>query len=105
MNYRLDGYVQRYKSYLVTKDFSHTYDIHASETFSPIARLNSIRIHFSFAVNLNCPIFQLDIRSAFFYGDLHEMAYMEQPPGMLLGGECGLQIQENVYGLEHSSRA
>jgi len=33
-------------------------------------------------------------KHAFLYGDLQEEVYMEQPPGMLLRGECHVQAQE-----------
>jgi len=57
-----------------------------SETFSPVARLNSIQILFSVAVNIEWPLFQLDVKNAFLYGDLKEQVYMEQPSGILLRG-------------------
>ena len=49
--------------------------------FSPVARLNSICVMFSLAVNQQCQIFQLDVKNAFLYGDLNEEVYIEQPPG------------------------
>ncbi|KAL0337517.1 UNVERIFIED_CONTAM: Retrovirus-related Pol polyprotein from transposon RE1 [Sesamum calycinum] len=57
------------------------------ETFSPVARLNSIRVLFSLAINLNWPMYQMDIKNAFLYGELNETVYMEQPPSYVAQGE------------------
>ncbi|KAL0379315.1 UNVERIFIED_CONTAM: Retrovirus-related Pol polyprotein from transposon RE2 [Sesamum radiatum] len=82
-----DGTLNRYKARLVAKGFTQTYGVDYFETFSPVARLNSIRVLFSLAVNFNWPIYQMDIKNAFLYGDLHETVYMEQPPGYVAQGE------------------
>ena len=86
LKYRPDGSVDRYKARLVVKGYTQTYDVDYFETFSPVARLNFIRILFSVVVNIEWPLFQLDVENAFLYGDLKEQVYMEQPPGILLRG-------------------
>jgi len=49
------------------------------ETFSHVTRLNSIYVMFSSIVNQQWPLFQLDVKNAFLYGNLEEV-YIEQPP-------------------------
>ena len=68
LKYRSDRSVDRYKARLMVK--CYIYDIDYFETFSPIVRMNSIRILFSIAVNMSWPSFQLDIKNAFLYEDL-----------------------------------
>ena len=53
VKHKADGTVERYKARLVARGFSQTYGIDYCETFSPVARMSSIRIHFSLAVNQN----------------------------------------------------
>ena len=53
LNYCHDGSVDRYKARLVAKGYSQAYGIDYFETFSSVARMNSIRIIFSIAVNLS----------------------------------------------------
>jgi len=79
LKYRLDGFVDGYKARLVAKDYTQTYGIDYIETFSPVAKMNFIMIMFSIVVNLSWPLFKLDVKNAFLYGDLQEEVYMEQP--------------------------
>jgi len=58
-----------------------------------VARLNSIRILFSLAVNHQWLIFQLDMKNALLYGDLKEV-FIEQPFGYVAGGEYGVQARK-----------
>jgi hypothetical protein len=51
------------------------------ETFSPVARLNSIQILLSLTINMEWAMFPLDVKNVFMYGDLQKEVYMEQPPG------------------------
>uniref|UniRef100_A0A2N9HYG2 Integrase catalytic domain-containing protein n=1 Tax=Fagus sylvatica TaxID=28930 RepID=A0A2N9HYG2_FAGSY len=76
-----DGTVDRLKARLVAKGFTQTYGLDYTETFSPVAKLNSIRIIISLAANLDWPLHQLDVKNAFLHGDLTKTVYMTQPPG------------------------
>ncbi|KAL0393252.1 UNVERIFIED_CONTAM: Retrovirus-related Pol polyprotein from transposon RE1 [Sesamum radiatum] len=108
LKFRANGTLERYKARLVAKGFTQTYGVDYFETFSPVARLNSIHVLVSLAVNLNWPMYQMDIKNAFLYGDLNETVYMEQPPGYVAQGEkqrMVCKLKKAIYGLKQSPRA
>ena len=93
--------MDRYKARLVAKGYTRTYGVDYFETFSPVARLNSIRIIFSLAVNMDWSMSQLDVKNVFLYGDLHEEVYIEQPPGYVAQGEhIVCRLRKAIYGLK-----
>ncbi|KAL0307734.1 UNVERIFIED_CONTAM: Retrovirus-related Pol polyprotein from transposon RE1 [Sesamum angustifolium] len=89
---RKDGTLERYKARLVAKVFTQTYRVDYFETFSPVSRLNSIRVLFSLEVNLNWTMYQMDIKNVFLYGDLNGTVYMEQPPGYVAQGRSNVWV-------------
>ena len=92
-------FVARLKAHLVTKGYAQTYGVHYSDTFSPIAKLTSIRLFISLATSYDWDLPQLDIRNVFLHGDLQEEVYMEQPPGFVAQGGIGkvYPLQKSLY--------
>ena len=60
------------------------------DTFSPVAKIVYVRLLLSMSVMHSWPIFQLDIKNVFLYGDLVEEVYMEQAPDFVAQGKSGL---------------
>ena len=99
------GEVDRLNARLVAKGYKKCLDY--CDTFSPIAKITTVRMLLSMATMHHWPLHQLDIKNAFLHGDLVEEIYMEQPPGFVAQGEYGLvcKLHQSLYGLKQSPRA
>ncbi|KAJ9689557.1 hypothetical protein PVL29_014974 [Vitis rotundifolia] len=102
----LDGSMARLKLRLVAIGYAQTYGVDYSNTFSPVAKLNLVRLFISITASQQWMIHQLDIKNAFLHGDLEEV-YMEQPPRFVAQGEYGKVccLKKALYGLKQSPRA
>ena len=102
-----DGSLDRYKARLVAKGYTQTFGIDYQETFAPVAKINTIRILISLAVNLDWPLNQYNIKNAFLHGDLKEEIYMAVPPGYegSMHRDKVCKLKKALYGLKQSPRA
>ena len=73
---KIDGSIDRFKARLVAQGFSQKSGVDYFETFSPVARYDSIRAILSIASNKQMHLLQFDVKTAFLYGELSEEIYM-----------------------------
>jgi hypothetical protein len=102
----VDGSVHRYKARLCAKGFTQREGVDYTETFSPVAKFDSIRAILSIAVVEDLHIVEFDVRTAFLYGELDEVIYMEQPVGFRDSRSPHLvcRLHKALYGLKQSPR-
>jgi Reverse transcriptase (RNA-dependent DNA polymerase) len=81
IKYHSDGTIEWYKTRLVTKGYTQTYGIDYYETFTSVAKMNTVRILLSIAVNNGWIFFQMDVKNIFLQGTLEEEVYMNLSPG------------------------
>ena len=79
----VDGTIERYKVWLVAKGYTQIYGIDYSETFSSVAKIDTIRVLFSTAANLNWPLNQFDVKNAFLHGKLRKKSIWKLLPASL----------------------
>ena len=80
-----DGSIARLKAHLVAKGYAQTYRVDYSDTFSPVAKLTSIRLFISLATTHGWDLYQLDIKNVFFlHGEMQRKFIWSNLPGLLL---------------------
>ncbi|KAH9293054.1 hypothetical protein KI387_041741, partial [Taxus chinensis] len=90
------GTVDKCKARLVANGYAQKEGIDYEETFSPTAKIKTIRMIFALAAQFGWKVHQMDVKSAFLNGDLQEEVYMTQPEGYVVPGQedKGMQTQE-----------
>ena len=102
-----DGSLDQHKARLVTPGYTQAYGIDYQETFAPVAKLNTIRILISRAINVDWPLKQCNIKNVFLHGYLKEDIYMNIPQGYGDSTKKGkvCKLKNALYGLKQSPRA
>ena len=77
----------RYRARLVAKGYMQIQGIDYEETFSLVARYESIRYLLAHAALLDWEIKAMYVKLAYLHGVLEEEIYMEQPEGFIAKGE------------------
>jgi hypothetical protein len=81
-----NGNITRYRARLVLRGHKQREGIDYDEVFSSVAKAETIRMLLAHAAANALEIEQIDVRTAFLYGELHEEIYMEPPEGYDFGG-------------------
>nr|GEV81162.1 retrovirus-related Pol polyprotein from transposon TNT 1-94 [Tanacetum cinerariifolium] len=78
-----DQTVIRNKARLVAKGYAQEEGIDFEESFSPVARLEAVRIFIAYAAHKSFLTFQMDLKTTFLNGPLKEEVYVAQPDGFI----------------------
>ncbi|KAI3721795.1 hypothetical protein L2E82_32813 [Cichorium intybus] len=105
--YMADGSIQKHKARLVVRGFTQQPGIDYEETFSPVARFETVRIILAVAAQEQWKLHQFDVKSAFLNGELKEEVYVSQPPGFESNTEPHkvFRLRKALYGLKQAPRA
>ena len=95
---------EKFKARLVVKGFSQKKGIDYDEIFSPVVRHTSIKAVLALVATWDLHLEQMDVKTAFFHGDLEEQIYMQQPEGFSQPGHEHLvcRLKKSLYGLKQS---
>ncbi|GJW47720.1 putative ribonuclease H-like domain-containing protein [Tanacetum coccineum] len=75
------GYVGRASTIQDTRSLDFEGRIDYDEVFAPVARIKAIRPFLAYASFKDFMVYQMDVKSAFLYGNIEEEVYVCQPPG------------------------
>ena len=68
---------------MVAKGYSQVEGIDYTDTFAPVLKYQSLRMLMALANEEDMHIHQMDVTTAFLYGELEEEIYLQQPEGYL----------------------
>ncbi|GKV25633.1 hypothetical protein SLEP1_g35036 [Rubroshorea leprosula] len=101
------GSLNKYKARLVVKGYAQQPGVDFGETFSLVARHDTIRLLLALAAQKKWKVYHLDVKSTFLNGILEEKLYVEQPEGFLVQGceDHVYKLHKALYGLKQALRA
>ncbi|GJT18566.1 putative ribonuclease H-like domain-containing protein [Tanacetum coccineum] len=101
------GIVIRNKARLVAQGHTQEEGIDYDEVFAPVARIEAIRMFLAYASYMGFMVYQMDVKSAFLYGQIEEEVYVCQPPGFEDPDHPDkvYKVVKALYGLHQAPRA
>ncbi|GJV55376.1 putative ribonuclease H-like domain-containing protein [Tanacetum coccineum] len=101
------GIMIKNKARLVAQGYTQEEGINYDEVFSPVARIEEIRLFLAYASFKDFVVYQMDVKSAFLYGKIKEEVYVCQPPGFEDPDfpDRVYKVEKALYGLHQALRA
>jgi hypothetical protein len=93
-----------YKAHLVVNGYSQVEGVDYEETFSPMAKMASIRLLLALAIAYDLEVEQMDVKTTFLHSELKEEIFMKQPEGFVVEGREDMVcwLKRSLYGLKQS---
>jgi transposase InsO family protein len=104
---KADGSIDKYKARLVARGFTQIYGVDYFDTYSPVAKMASVRTILAMAARFDWDIESFDFNGAYLNGTLDddEELYMHEPPGYETQGEHKVKrLHKSLYGLKQAGR-
>ena len=92
-----------YKARWVVKGFEQVKGLDYQQIFAAVVRADTFRTLLAIATLLDWDISNIDIDSAFLYGDIDTEVYIELPEGFFESFKCG-KLLKSIYGLKQAPR-
>ncbi|CAI5953782.1 unnamed protein product [Closterium sp. NIES-65] len=95
-----------FKARYVARGFSQRQGVDYFQTFSPTAKMTTLRVLMHIAAQRDYELHSLDFRLAFLQGSLHKEIWLRHPPGFTGSFPLGTQwsLRRPVYGLRQAPR-
>ena len=101
------GEVDKFKARLVVKGYAPKDGVDYTEVFTPVARMDTVRMIIVVAAQRGWGIYQLDVKSTFLHGKVKEDVFVEQPQGYEVAGKKDMfyKLHKALYRLKQAPRA
>ncbi|GJS35143.1 zinc finger, CCHC-type containing protein [Tanacetum coccineum] len=101
------GTIIKNKARLVAQGYRQEEGVDYDEVFAPVARIKAIRLFLAFASFMGFTVYQMDVKSAFLYGNITEEVYVKQPLGFKDPAPPNkvYRVVKALYGLHQAPRA
>jgi hypothetical protein len=96
------GEILRYKARWVVRGFEQREGIDFHETFASVVKPMSYKAIFALAAANDWEIDQMDVKTAFLYGEIDTEVYIDLPTGCGVSGTA--KLNKALYGLKQSPR-
>lgn len=102
----VDGNVARFKARWVVKGYLQQFGVDFDQTFAAVVKPMAFRVLFAVAAYFDLDIDQMDVKTAFLYGLIDQLIYMEIPKGSESKATRGMvyKLLKAIYGLKQSPR-
>ncbi len=97
------GQVSRYKARWVVKGYKQQFGIDYDQTFASVVKPQTYKTLFALVAHYNLEADQMDVTTAFLYGPIDQIVYVELPHGYGLPGMVAL-LNKALYGLKQAPR-
>ena len=95
----------KYNSMLVSKFFPQFQRVDYTETFAPVAKMDSIRLVLAIATSKQWDVHHMDVKSGFIHGDIHEYIYMHHHGGFIHDPSIVFRLKKSLYGFKQAPRS
>nr|GEW59975.1 hypothetical protein [Tanacetum cinerariifolium] len=101
------GGIQKNKTRLVARGYRKEEGTDFEESFAPVTRLEAIRIFLVYAAHMNMVVYQMDVKTVFFNGNMWEKVYVSQTDGFVDPDNPNhvYKLKKSLYGLKQAPRA
>ena len=88
----------------MAKGFSQVQGVDYHETFAPVAKMDSIRLVLAISASKHWEVHDMDVKSAFMHGYIHEKISMKHPEGYISDTSLVCKLEKSLYGLKQALR-
>ena len=94
----------KYNARLVSKGFSQVQGVYYTDTFAPVANMDSIRLVFASATSKRWEVHHMDVKNAFIHGEIQEEIYIQQLECFQYDPSLVCMLNKSLYDLKQAPR-